>query len=71
MLKLGFAHALLLDLADGKSRPDRRSPRISDSLVLMLAPLDSGQMLLSLMSRLGLLDGPQLERLQQVASNEA
>ena len=71
MLKLGFAHALLLDLADGKSRPDRRSPRISDSLVLMLTPLNSGRLLLNFMSHLGLLDGPQLKRLQQVAYNEA
>lgn len=70
MLKLGFTHALLLDLAGGRVEPAWRTPRISDGLVLMLAPLDSGRLLLGFMSRLGLLDGLQLKRLQQVASNE-
>lgn len=70
MLKLGFAHALLLDLADGRTGPSRRTPRISDSLVLMLVPLDSGRLLLRFMSRLGLLDAAQLKRLEQVAGNE-
>lgn len=65
MLKLGFMHALLLDLASGGDRPGARKPRYSDSLVMTLAPLDSGVLLLRFMRRLGLLDAAQLEYLKR------
>lgn len=65
MLKLGLAHALLLDLVDGGAHRNRRKPRFSDSLVLTLVPLDGGVRILQFMRRLGLLDEVQLERLAE------
>jgi hypothetical protein len=65
MFKLGFAHALLLDLAAGGDRNPRRTPRYSDSLVMTLAPLNSGVLILRLMRHLCLLDEAQLIYLQQ------
>lgn len=61
MLKLGFAHALLLDLAS----PPRRA-RYSDSLLLALAPFDFGLRLIALMDRLGVLDEAQRDWLKRM-----